>query len=197
MNRQTARKDLWNIPAGERGRYLNGAVHADEMRTGERDRSAESVKRRKCRLVTETSYYPKNYCGSHRFSLIRSDPIIQDGHISITHIYGTSGDQCLITSRLPVSARMSERKAWPSSTTVRDQTPSGALPGFGLLNCGPHAAPGLPYRGSENCPHRKTLCTYFNKKHYGNNSSCVNKIWLTHRNKSGASTQHKSQQESC
>jgi hypothetical protein len=106
-----------NIPAGERGRYLNGAIHADEMRTGERDRSADSVKRRKCRLATETSYYPKNNRGSHRFSLIRSDPIIQDGHISITHIYGTSGDQCLITSRLPVSARMSERKALPSSTT--------------------------------------------------------------------------------
>jgi hypothetical protein len=62
----------------------------------------------------------------------------------------------------------------------RVQTPSGALSGFGLLNCGPHAAPRLPYSGSENCPYRKTLCTYFNKKHYGNNSNYVNKIRLTH-----------------
>ena len=111
---------LWrNIPAGERGRYLNGAVHADEMRTGERDRSSESVKRRKCRLAAETCYYAENNCGTYRFSLIRSDLIIQDGHISITHIYGTLGDQFFITSRLPVSARMSERKAWSSSRTVK------------------------------------------------------------------------------
>ena len=150
------------------------------MKTSERDRSAESVKRRKCRLTTGTSYCPKNNCGSRRFSPIRSDLIIQDGHISITHIYGTLRDQCPITSRLPVSVRMSQRKAWPSSTTVGVQTPSGALPGFGLLNSGPHVAPRLPYRGSENFPHRKTLCTYFNKKHYGNNCNYVNKIRLTH-----------------
>lgn len=62
----------------------------------------------------------------------------------------------------------------------RVQTPSDALPGFGLLNCGPHVAPRLPYRGSENCPHKKTLCTYFNKKYYGNNCNYVNKIRLTH-----------------
>ena len=60
------------------------------------------------------------------------------------------------------------------------QTPSGALPGFGLLNCGPHAAPGPPYRNSEKCPHRRTLCTYFNKKHYSNNCIYVNKIRLTY-----------------
>jgi hypothetical protein len=70
-------------------------------------------------------------------------------------LHTSMGNQRLITSRLPMSAHVSERKAWPSSTTESKHRQAHYLGlAYWIAVRTPHLPRRLPYGSSENCPNR-------------------------------------------